>query len=356
MADRAFLDSLKQSWDMPARATPIVIIGAGMIVEDMHLPAYRKAGYEVRGVYDILPERSQILADRFDIPEVYRSLEEAMHTDGVVFDIAVPPDKLPEVIYAIPPKSVVLMQKPMGANLDDARRIRETCRRKNLIAAVNFQLRFSAMMLAFRDLYKRGTIGEIVDIAFYIDILNPWERFAYLKKQKRVEMMICSIHYFDWVRSVLGEPASVYAKSIPHPRYPDIEASRSSAILDYGPGTRCIFSLNDAYEFGPGYEDAICKVSGMRGAAVMRFGALIGYPDVKPDGLEFTDQNGEWVNVPLKGQWFPDAFIGTMSNLQRYASGEDEVLPTGVEDAYKTMCLVEALYQSSEAGGTPIPE
>ena len=77
---------------------------------------------------------------------------------------------------------------------------------------------------------------------------------------------------------------------------------------------------------------------------------------MKPDGLEFTDEDGEWVNVPLKGQWFPDAFIGTMSNLQRYASGEDKILPTGFEDAYKTMCLVEALYRSIEAGGTPIPK
>ena len=31
---------------------PIVIIGAGGIVSDAHLPAYQKANFEVLGIYD----------------------------------------------------------------------------------------------------------------------------------------------------------------------------------------------------------------------------------------------------------------------------------------------------------------
>ena len=31
----------------------------------------------------------------------------------------------------------------------------------------------------------------------------------------------------------------------------------------------------------------------------------------------------DWINVPLQGAWFPDAFVGRMANLQRFASGED---------------------------------
>ena len=45
-----------------------------------------------------------------------------------------------------------------------------------------------------------------------------------------------------------------------------------------------------------------------------------------------------------------------MANLQRFASGEDRQLWTCVEDAYRTMALVEACYRSSAGGGTPIPE
>jgi predicted dehydrogenase len=65
--------------------------------------------------------------------------------------------------------------------------------------------------------------------------------------------------------------------------------------------------------------------------------------------------HGIWKSVPLRGSWFVDAFEGPMSNLQRFVAGEDAALVSPVEDAIKTMALVEACYQSSASGGTPIP-
>jgi len=43
-----------------------------------------------------------------------------------------------------------------------------------------------------------------------------------------------------------------------------------------------------------------------------------------------------------------------MSNLQRFALGEDHQLHTSVEDAFETMRLVEACYKSSNSGGTEL--
>jgi predicted dehydrogenase len=68
-----------------------------------------------------------------------------------------------------------------------------------------------------------------------------------------------------------------------------------------------------------------------------------------------TSGNGKWTSMPLRGSWFIEAFEGPMSNLQRCATGEDSELVGSVEDAIKTMALVEACYQSSERGGTPVP-
>ncbi|TIR96909.1 MAG: gfo/Idh/MocA family oxidoreductase, partial [Mesorhizobium sp.] len=58
--------------------------------------------------------------------------------------------------------------------------------------------------------------------------------------------------------------------------------------------------------------------------------------------------------VPLTGEWFPDAFVGRMANVQRFASGEDKELVSSVEDAWNTMALVEAAYRSSAAPATPL--
>ena len=59
--------------------------------------------------------------------------------------------------------------------------------------------------------------------------------------------------------------------------------------------------------------------------------------------------------MPLRGSWFIEAFEGPMSNLQRFVAGEDTTLVGAVDDAIKTMALVEACYESSARGGTPIP-
>jgi hypothetical protein len=85
-------------------------------------------------------------------------------------------------------------------------------------------------------------------------------------------------------------------------------------------------------------------------------GVNLAYPTGEPDTLElWTRGAGRFEAVPLRGSWFTEAFEGPMSNLQRFATGEDAQLVSPVEDAVKTMALVEACYLASTAPGTPIP-
>jgi hypothetical protein len=43
-----------------------------------------------------------------------------------------------------------------------------------------------------------------------------------------------------------------------------------------------------------------------------------------------------------------------MSNLQRFYAGEDDRLVTSIEDAWHTMALAEAAFESAAAPATPI--
>jgi len=100
------------------------------------------------------------------------------------------------------------------------------------------------------------------------------------------------------------------------------------------------------------------KVEGMKGVAIANMQQKLNSArDAQGhDWLEVCFEDSKWMKVPLKGDWFFDAFQGPMANLQRYASGEDKVLRTRVEDATKTMTLVEALYLSARKPGTKIPQ
>ena len=85
-------------------------------------------------------------------------------------------------------------------------------------------------------------------------------------------------------------------------------------------------------------------------------GVNIDYPNGPRDTLEVALDRVSWKQIDLRGSWFIDGFEGPMSNLQRFVAGEDDALVSPVDDAIRTMALVEACYQSSAAGGTPIPK
>src|ERR1041384_3976508 len=53
----AVLDArdLPQAWPRPSAPRPIVVVGAGAIVEQAHLHAYRRLGLDVAGFYDVKP-------------------------------------------------------------------------------------------------------------------------------------------------------------------------------------------------------------------------------------------------------------------------------------------------------------
>lgn len=134
---------LRQAWERPTRPRPIVVIGAGAIVRTSHLPAYRRLGLPVAGLFDVRLDAARDTASTFGVPVVHESLREAVATADAVFDVAVPGDQVPGVLSALPAGSLVLIQKPMGENLASARRILAMCQERRLVAAINFQLRFS---------------------------------------------------------------------------------------------------------------------------------------------------------------------------------------------------------------------
>jgi predicted dehydrogenase len=349
------LENLRQRWPAPTRPRPIVCIGSGGIVNAAHLPAYRRAGFEVAGVYDIDPDRSRETAQRHAIPIVFASLREALRAEGAVFDVAIPPSALLEILAAMPERSVALLQKPLGESLDEATRLRALCRRRGLTAAVNFQLRFSPSMLALRELADGGRLGRLVEWEVCVNVRTPWEQWPFLKGRPRMEILFHSIHYLDLARSFLGEPAGVYARTVKHPSAPKLASSRSSVVLDYGEDVRCCFSVNHHHAHGPRHQVSQLRIEGTDGAAVATLGVNLDYPKGRPDGLEVSFAEGKWRSVPLLGDWFPDAFAGPMSNLQRFAAGEDPTLLTSVEDAWRTMALVEACYLSDGEGATAVP-
>jgi predicted dehydrogenase len=338
----------------PKNVRPIIIIGAGGIVRDAHLPAYKKAGFPVIGLHDKSWERAEELASKQGIKRTLRTAADAVAyapTD-TVFDIAVPASQLISILAQLRDGSTVLMQKPMGETIEEARAIRDLCRSKSLIAAVNFSLRYAPNNLAAKALAADGFLGDIHDMEIHTRTSTPWHVWTFLATAPRLEILYHSIHYFDLIRSWLGNPHSAYARTVKHPLTPNLAATRTTAILDYGDSKRVLVTANHGHNFGPAHQDSFVQWEGLSGAARITMGVNLDYPIGRPDTLEYAKlgkTTSDWTRLPVSGNNFPDGFIGTMGALQAFAEGSTSSLPSHFEDAFQTMALVEALYRSSEA-------
>jgi predicted dehydrogenase len=342
---------------MPKNPRPVILIGAGGIAVDAHLPAYKIAGFWVAGIYDIDRKKALAVAKKFDIPLVYYSLEDmlARSPRNVVFDLAVPGSEIIPILQALPQGSVVLMQKPMGNDYAMAKEILSLTRKRQMTAGVNFQLRYAPFINAARNMIAQGLIGELCDIEVNVNVLTPWRLWKFLYDLPRVEILYHSIHYIDLIRSFLGNPGSVYAKTVRHPGSPELASVRTALIMDYGDMQRANILTNHSHDFGSGHQQSCIKFEGTRGAIVIKVGALLDYPHGADDCFEYIvkeeGKETEWRRLDIAGTWFPHAFIGTMAQMMMAAEGAVEKPGISVDDAIHTMACVEAAYESSAAGG-----
>jgi len=347
---------IQQRGSLPKTKQQIIIIGAGGIVNDAHLPAYKIAGFEVTGIYDINTAKAKNTALRFSIPTVYESVAQIIESapSDVVFDIALPGNAIIKMLEKLPHNVTVLMQKPIGENYTQAKQILQLTREKKMLAGVNFQLRYAPFIIAARNMIGEGTIGDLCDIEINVNVFTPWHLWDFLYKAPRVEIPYHSIHYIDLVRSFLGNPSGIYAKTVKHPQMQELATVRSNIIMDYGDMVRANILTNHCHQFGLDNQQSYIKFEGTRGAIKIKMGTLMNYPSGVPDKFEYIIiENGKalkWQVVDIEGSWFPHAFIGPMAEMMKAKEGTIPHPDNSVEDCIHTMACVEAAYISDAEG------
>ena len=206
------------------------------------------------------------------------------------------------------------------------------CRERRLVAAMNFQLRFSPNVLALRDLLARGLLGEIVDIEVRLQVRQPWETWAFMRGRRGSRCSTTRSTTSTRSACSIGEPRGVYCRAVGHPTLPEL---RRSAQLDHPRLRRSHPLLADAQSHARVRSEAP-RPRCSRSRARRRGAADDGREPRLPDGL--PDTSGDRArrrvgSVALRGSWFTEAFEGPMSNLQRFVAGEDAALVSPVDDA-----------------------
>jgi predicted dehydrogenase len=106
---------------------------------------------------------SVLIAAVFDIPQVFTSMVALceLSPDAVIYDIAVPGSKVADILEQLTDHAYVLLQKPMGEDLEQASRILDICRRKHLTAGVNFQLRYAPYIMMLKEMIQHQLLHPL---------------------------------------------------------------------------------------------------------------------------------------------------------------------------------------------------
>ena len=345
--------------DVKVRAKDYKIgcIGAGMIMAECHLAAYKEAGFPVAAIASRTKANAEKVAKRWGIPKVHETPEALIKDETVeILDIAFPPDQQPALIkLALQQKHIkaILAQKPLALSVKDAIELRDAATKAGKILSVNQNMRYDQSMRVLKQIIDSDALGDIVFAQIDMHAIPHWQSF--LEDYDRLTLSNMSVHHLDVLRFLFGDPDEITTLTRKDPRTKFKHSDGITVSTLRFPSGVLALSIEDVWS-GPreeGYKDdqqINWRVDGTEGVAK----GTIGWPIGAASTLTYASTRttgGEWVTPNWDTMWFPHAFIGVMEQLQHAVkSGEPPAL--SVADNVKTMALVEAGYRSIDEART----
>ncbi|MFO0966276.1 MAG: Gfo/Idh/MocA family oxidoreductase [Gemmataceae bacterium] len=330
-------------------------VGAGFIMRDCHLVAYRQAGFNPVAIASRRPENARATAAQHGIATVHDTVDKLLADPNIeVLDVAVPPDLQAGVIRKAVEQGKhirgILAQKPLALSYREAKECVQLCQRAGITLAVNQNMRYDQSVRALKDVLRRGYLGEPVLGTIEMRAIPHWMPWS--ENLPSLATFVMSIHHLDTFRYWFGTPDRVLASTRPDPRtkFPHTDGI-NLYILEYDNGCRAT-SWDDVWT-GPAREGSESdiyirwRVEGTDGLARGTIG-WPSYPARTPSTLDFTTkrQPGYWLSPRWKEVWFPEAFIGTMAQLLCAIEDDTEPEISG-RDNLETIALCEAVFAAA---------
>lgn len=346
-------DSMGFHPDPQVRTRDLAIgcIGAGMIMAECHLAAYREAGFPVAAIASRTRVNAAKVAERWGIARVHDTPQALIEDPEVdILDIAFPPDQQPDLIrHALKQPHIrgILAQKPLSLTLAEAVALRDEAKAAGKVLSVNQNMRYDQSMRVLKEILDRGDLGTLVFAQIDMHAIPHWQTF--LEGYDRLTLANMSVHHLDVLRFLFGDPEEIFTTTRKDPRTTFEHSDGITVSTLKFPSGLLALSLEDVWS-GPrqeGYRDDQhigWRVEGTDGVAK----GTIGWPTGAASTLTYASTKttgGEWVTPTWETMWFPYAFIGVMEQLQHAVkTGTPPALT--VADNVKTVALIEAGYRS----------
>ena len=160
----------------------IAVIGTGLVGSFHAETFFRNPNSELIAVCDINKEKVNKIANRFKC-KAYNEFESLINTEKLdAISIATPEQiRIAPALLAIEKGLQILLEKPLGRNLEDIENLVNKIKNHNKLISVNFILHEDPRYKLMKEKIKNNEIGEIVSCyarrrgnRFGIEIYAPW--------------------------------------------------------------------------------------------------------------------------------------------------------------------------------------
>lgn len=334
--------SLPYQPPMPRAYRPrIGVIGAGGIVS-AHLDAYRTAGWDVAAICNRTRPKAEAKAAEF-APKagVTDRWEDVVQDPSIdVLDITPhPADRLPIIEAALRAGKHVLSQKPFVLDLAEGRRLVALARDNGVKLAVNQNGRWAPHLAWMREAVRAGLIGDVISTHISIHWNHGWIAGTPFEKMEDLILYDFGIHWFDFLRSIIGPRAETIFATAAHATGQIAKAPLLAQCLVQMDGGQASLVFDGATPHGPRDTTYIAGTKG----SLQSDG-----PDLGQQSVTLTTAAGI-ARPKLQGTWFNDGFRGAMGALL-VAIEEDAEPANGAEENLDSLALAFAAIQSRRTG------
>lgn len=327
---------------MPRAYRPrIGVIGAGGIVS-AHLDAYRTAGWEVAAICNRTLSKAEAKAAEFaPRARVTDRWQDVIDDPAIdVVDITPhPADRLPIIEAALKAGKHVLSQKPFLLDLDDGRRLVALARANGVKLAVNQNGRWAPHLAWMREAVRAGLIGDVISTHISIHWDHGWIAGTPFEQIEDLILYDFGIHWFDFLRSVIGSRAKTVFASASYAAGQTAKAPLLAQVLVQMEGGQASLVFDGSTPHG---SRDTTYIAGTRGSLHSDG------PDLGQQSVTLTTSAGI-ARPRLDGTWFNDGFRGAMGAL--LVAIEDGTEPAnGAEENLDSLALAFAAIESRRSG------
>ena len=244
----------------------------------------------------------------------------------------------------------ILIEKPLSTSLNGIKELIETCKKKNIVLLIGYNLRFSLSLKHFRGLLEKGIIGNVLsvrcEVGQYLPTWRPeldYRKSVSANRKLGGGVLFELSHEIDYLNWIFGNIEWTQAK-LSHQSGLEIDVEDSAHIIfGFVPKT------NDHQIIGTANLDfirhdatRICIAIGENGS--LRWNGLTGEVSI------YEPRVKKWVDVYSHQDQRDDTYLAEWENFIACIIGNETPLVSG-KDGLKVLQIIESIKLSTLSNG-----